>query len=189
MTKTQSAKRMARLLRASLAERDVPISHAEALELVARQHGARDWNTLSASFADPPAVPADETGIGFSAAIPIMRIFDEDKAREFYLGFLGFTLDWEHRFEENFPLYCQVSRSSVVLHLSEHSGDGTPGHNVYIPMHGIDAFHRELLATGYRFARPGVSNDPWGRGVSVSDPFGNTLRFCEPPADGQGASA
>lgn len=185
MTKPQDAKHMARLLRASLAERDVPVSHADALELVARQHGARDWNTFSASFAEPSAVTADGSGIGFSAAIPIMRIFDEGKAREFYLGFLGFTLDWEHRFGENFPLYCQVSRSGAVLHLSEHSGDGTPGHTVFIPMRGIDAFHRELLATGYRFARPGISNDPWGRGVSVSDPFGNTLRFNEPPDPGE----
>jgi hypothetical protein len=30
-----------------------------------------------------------------SPAIPILRSFFEDKAREFYLGFLGFTLDWE----------------------------------------------------------------------------------------------
>lgn len=39
-----------------------------------------------------------------SAAIPILRIFAEDKAREFYLDFLGFTLEWEHRFEKNFPV-------------------------------------------------------------------------------------
>lgn len=31
--------------------------------------------------------------------IPILRIFDEAKAREFYVGFLGFTVDWKHRFE------------------------------------------------------------------------------------------
>lgn len=33
-----------------------------------------------------------------SPSIPIIRIFSEDKAKEFYLDFLGFTLDWEpHR--------------------------------------------------------------------------------------------
>ena len=32
--------------------------------------------------------------------IPIIRIFDETKAKEFYLKFLGMTLDWEHRFGE-----------------------------------------------------------------------------------------
>lgn len=38
-----------------------------------------------------------------SPAIPILRSFSEDKAREFYLGFLGFTLDWEHRFAPTAP--------------------------------------------------------------------------------------
>ncbi|MDC9567315.1 glyoxalase superfamily protein, partial [Pseudoalteromonas sp. GAB2316C] len=31
-------------------------------------------------------------------AIPVIRIFDEAKAKDFYLGFLGMTLDREHRF-------------------------------------------------------------------------------------------
>jgi len=44
------------------------------------------------------------------------------------------TLDWEHRFGDNFPLYAQVSRSGVVLHWSEHHGDGTPGTAIMIDM-------------------------------------------------------
>jgi hypothetical protein len=28
--------------------------------------------------------------------IPILRIFDEVKAREFYVDFRGFNIDWEH---------------------------------------------------------------------------------------------
>ena len=59
-------------------------------------------------------------------AIPILRIFDEAKAREFYAGFLGFTFDWEHRFEPGTPLYAQVSRGDCRLHLSEHHGDAHP---------------------------------------------------------------
>jgi len=35
---------------------------------------------------------------------PILRIFDETKAREFYVDFLGFKVDWEHRFELETPL-------------------------------------------------------------------------------------
>lgn len=37
--------------------------------------------------------------------IPVLRIFSVEKAREFYIDFLGFTLDWENRFEEAAPLY------------------------------------------------------------------------------------
>lgn len=64
--------------------------------------------------------------------IPIIRIFDEAKAREFYLEFLGMSVDWEHRFEEGFPLYMQVSRGDLVFHLSEHSGDCTPGSKTFV---------------------------------------------------------
>jgi hypothetical protein len=60
-------------------------------------------------------------------AIPIIRIFDEGKAKEFYLGFLGMRLDWEHRIEPDSSIYMQVSRGDPVFHLSEHSGDCTPG--------------------------------------------------------------
>ncbi len=49
----------------------------------------------------------------FQPAIPIFRIFDEAKAREFYVGFLGFAVDWEHRFEPDMPLYMQVSRGGL----------------------------------------------------------------------------
>jgi hypothetical protein len=50
---------------------------------------------------------------------PILRIFDEAKAREFYVDFLGFKIDWEHRFEPGTPLYMQVSKDECLLHLSE----------------------------------------------------------------------
>jgi len=46
-------------------------------------------------------------------AIPIIRIFDEAKAKEFYLEFLGMSLDWEHRFEPGFPMAISGSRKAV----------------------------------------------------------------------------
>jgi catechol 2,3-dioxygenase-like lactoylglutathione lyase family enzyme len=42
--------------------------------------------------------------------VPILRIFDVAKAREFYLDYLGFRSDWEHRFEPGLPLYMQNYR-------------------------------------------------------------------------------
>ncbi|AZG14521.1 MULTISPECIES: glyoxalase superfamily protein [Cupriavidus] len=114
-----------------------------------------------------------------SQAIPILRIFSEDKAREFYVDFLGFKLDWEHRFGDNFPLYAQVSRSGLVLHLSEHHGDATPGSAIFIPIDDVDALHAELTARAYRYAKPGVEDAGWGRQLQVKDPFGNRLCFCQ----------
>ena len=113
-----------------------------------------------------------------SPAIPIIRI-SEEKAKEFYLDFLGFKLDWEHRFETNFPLYAQVTRSGLTLHLSEHHGDATPGSTIFVPMEDIDAMHQELTAKNYNYAKPSIQDLPWGRVMEVADPFGNRIRFCE----------
>ena len=45
----QNLKDQAKRLRASLAGSGEPISHSQSLELVARQHGYRDWNTAHAA--------------------------------------------------------------------------------------------------------------------------------------------
>ena len=119
--------------------------------------------------------------IGFAAPIPVLRIYDVDKAYEFYRDYLGFTLDWEHRFEPGLPLYAQLSRSGARLHLSEHHGDGTPGSVLWIAVDDIDAWQSELAANEYPFAKPGRAADgPGGRGFAVTDPFGNVLRFAQP---------
>jgi catechol 2,3-dioxygenase-like lactoylglutathione lyase family enzyme len=109
---------------------------------------------------------------------PILRIFDEAKAREFYVDFLGFKVDWEHRFEPGAPIYMQVSRDDCVLHLSEHHGDATPGSGLRIETADLDALHGDLTAKRYKYARPGIENMPWGtRDMSIKDPFGNRLTF------------
>lgn len=117
--------------------------------------------------------------MNLSPAIPILRIFSVEKAKEFYLDFLGFSLEWEHRFGENFPLYAQVKRSGLTLHLSEHHGDATPGSTIFVPMEDIDSLHRELIVKAYAYAKPGVETVDWGRVMEVADPFGNRIRFCE----------
>ncbi|HAV37556.1 MAG TPA: glyoxalase/bleomycin resistance/extradiol dioxygenase family protein [Massilia sp.] len=113
-----------------------------------------------------------------SKVAPILRIFDEAKARAFYVDFLGFEVDWEHRFEPGFPLYLQISRGSCVLHLSEHHGDCCPGAGLRIEADDIDAYHAELTARGHANARPSIEEMPWGtRDMAVTDPFGNRLTF------------
>jgi uncharacterized glyoxalase superfamily protein PhnB len=109
---------------------------------------------------------------------PILRMFDEAKAREFYVDFLGFRVDWTHRFDEGAPLYMQISRDGCVIHLSEHHGDACPGAAVRIATDELEAFQRELIAKRYRYARPGIEEMPWGsRDMSIADPFGNRLTF------------
>jgi uncharacterized glyoxalase superfamily protein PhnB len=116
--------------------------------------------------------------MGFGKTTPILRIFDEAKAREFYVDFLGFSVDWEHRFGEGLPLYMQISKDGCIIHLSEHHGDGSPGAAMRIETNDLEAFHQQLLAKDYKYARPGIDEMPWGsRDMSVRDPFGNRLTF------------
>lgn len=88
----------------------------------------------------------------FAAPVPILRMFDLEKAKDFYVGFLGFQVDWEHRFEPTAPVYMQVSRGDCRIHLSEHHGDGTPGTVIRVEM-------------------------PEAREMTVQDPFGNRITF------------
>lgn len=118
--------------------------------------------------------------IQFQQVIPILRIFDVPKAEEFYLEFLGFTVDWDHRFDANAPLYRQVSHNGLVLHLSEHHSDGSPGARLRVMMRGVRELHREISSREYRYMRPGLETTEWGTiETGAIDPFGNMLRFCE----------
>ena len=110
--------------------------------------------------------------------IPIFRIFDIEKALEFYVDFLGFQVDWQHQFEEDMPLYLQVSLNEAVIHLSEHHGDATPGSAIRIKMENLIEYHALLAEKNYRYARPGIEDTAWGsQEVRVGDPFSNRITF------------
>lgn len=109
---------------------------------------------------------------------PILRIFDEAKALEFYVDFLGFEEVFRHRFEPDLPLYMGIRHGTCELHLTEHHGDATPGAAVRIACSDLDAYCAILGAKHYRYVRPAVEVMPWGsREMSVRDPFGNRLTF------------
>lgn len=115
-----------------------------------------------------------------SKVIPILRIFDEAKAIEFYVDWLGFTVDWTHRFDDNAPIYMQISLNGVTLHLSEHHGDCSPGGKVFIECDGVREFHSLLNEKKYKYNRPGLEHEPWDAvSVTVIDPFHNQLAFNE----------
>lgn len=125
--------------------------------------------------------------IALEPAVPVLRIYDLAKAQEFYVGFLGMTVDWSHRFAADTPVYMQVSRGSLQFHLSEHHGDATPGASVLVRMTGIEEFNRELLDRNYPYARPGIEQAPWDSKVmEVTDPFGNRIRFSEAIGEAEG---
>lgn len=118
--------------------------------------------------------------IELEAGVPILRVFDVDRAKQFYIDWLGFTIDFEHRFDDTAPLYIGISRGDLTLHLSEHSGDGTPGTAVYIAARGVKDLYDEISAKPYRYLNPGLAIGPvGGASLCLLDPFGNTLRIEE----------
>lgn len=119
----------------------------------------------------------------FGGPTPILRSFDESKAREFYIDFLGFEVEFEHRLGPEAPLYLSVKQGHCILHLTEHYGDCSPGAQVRIPVHKLKDYVRGLRAKGYKYANPGDPTEkPWGMiEISIRDPFGNSLTFYEPP--------
>ena len=115
--------------------------------------------------------------MNLSKPIPVLRSFDETKAKDFYVDFLEFKVDWEHRFAPELPLYMQVSRGECVLHISEHHGDASPGASMRIEVDDLDAYQKLLVEKKYRNSRPGILEQPWGRDMPIADPFGNRLIF------------
>jgi uncharacterized glyoxalase superfamily protein PhnB len=115
-----------------------------------------------------------------TSVVPVFRMFDYKKAIEFYVEWLGFKIDWEHKFNEESPLYIQVSRDGVVLHLSEHYGDSTPGSKAFITIDDVTSYHHEITQKKYKYFHPGIETAPWNAPCfEVMDPFGNKLLFTE----------
>ena len=107
--------------------------------------------------------------------IPILRIFSIEKAREFYLDYAAFHLDWEHRFEP----------TGLVLQLSEHYGDGSPGTHFKVTFEGVRELHAELSAKNYPYWRPGITETFWWTDqLNLLVPFGNRISLCEPKPGG-----
>lgn len=117
----------------------------------------------------------------FGAITPILRMFDEDKARAFYVGYLGFQIDFEHRFGDHAPLYMGLKLRLAEFQLSEHHGDATPGARVRIETRDLVGYWRSLDAMDYRYAKPGPPHaQPWGESdLTIADPFGNKVTFFE----------
>ena len=105
--------------------------------------------------------------------IPALRITDCEKSKAFYLQGLGFTLDWEHRFQPDFPVFMSITRDSLSIFLSQHSGDCQVGGLVYLFVDDVDAWRASI---SWEIAAPHPKDQPWGmREMRLKDPDGNTI--------------
>ncbi|KQZ96110.1 hypothetical protein ASD64_18040 [Mesorhizobium sp. Root157] len=80
----QGHKAAAKRLRSALAEDGIAITHAKALELVAKQNGVRDWNTLA---TQPAAAAAEQNATTpFAVGDQVAGTFNGRDARGRIIG-------------------------------------------------------------------------------------------------------
>ncbi|MFF2026769.1 glyoxalase superfamily protein [Streptomyces sp. NPDC058171] len=125
---------------------------------------------MDTSTPQRPA-PQDSPPGRVEEAIPVLRVQEAARAVRWYAR-LGFTEQWEHRFEPGLPAFVEVARGPVRLFLSEHVGDARPGTLVYLRVADVDAVAAEFGVT--------AQDVPWAREIELSDPDGNRLRVGTP---------
>ena len=100
--------------------------------------------------------------------VPILYVKDAYETAKWYFR-LGFSVEGEHRFGPEFPLYLFLARGDIHLHLSEHKGDARPDTLLYFYVFDVDQIAAEFGAE--------IKDEPWARQVSLTDPDGNRLRI------------
>jgi catechol 2,3-dioxygenase-like lactoylglutathione lyase family enzyme len=100
--------------------------------------------------------------------VPVLRVADAAAAVAWYAR-LGFTKQWEHRFEPGMPAFVSIARDRARLFLSEHRGDARPDTLVHLYVSDVDAVVAE-------FGRP-EGEPPYGCELELRDPDGNRLRI------------
>lgn len=109
--------------------------------------------------------------------VPTLRVHDASAAARYFCEQLGFTKDWEHRFEPGLPLFVSVSRDGVALHLSEHVGDGPLEVRVYVYVQDPRALYEELVSRGARIVMEPALQSYGTLEFIVEDLDGNRIRF------------
>lgn len=123
---------------------------------------------------------------GIGSSIPVLRMLDVAKSRNFYVSFLGYSIDWEHQFSPQLadsPVYMQVSLGTSKLHLNGHAEADAPITEVRIPVKKLDQYCEALRQKIPDGDRPEVV-DPRYTGtntdMNIYDPSGNLLVFWRP---------
>src|SRR5690625_1784044 len=111
--------------------------------------------------------------------ISSFRITDYTRSKKFYVEGLGFQIDWEHRFDPNFPVFVQITRDEMSIYLTEHAGDCEIGGLIHLFVSNVDKWYSELKdKDDIHIAELPNENLDGLRMMTVVDPDGNQLRIC-----------
>ena len=112
---------------------------------------------------------------------PVFQITDYQQAVAFYVGWLGFSIDWEERPARG-GCYLQISRGSIVLHLTDYPNESSIGARAMAEFTGLLSFHHQLLQKASVFPAPQLQKTTWNDKVmqlELFDPAGNCLVLAE----------
>jgi catechol 2,3-dioxygenase-like lactoylglutathione lyase family enzyme len=122
----------------------------------------------------------------FIKVIPLMKCNDMDQSLDHYTRILDFEIDgrWE---SEGGASFSNLRRGDIYIQLSTHRGDGVAGNVAAIVVEGIDELFKKYVARGLNTTgkkespvHQGPFDQTWGwREFYITDPSGNTLRFCQ----------
>lgn len=117
-------------------------------------------------------------------------VTDVDRAKEFYVDKIGFTLDHDHRVDER-ARFVQVTppTSHCSIAFGEGITDMAPGvqNSIQAVVPNAAAARQELVERGVDAAE--VQTLAWGSFTSFTDPDGNTWSLQELPPPGSYDSA
>jgi uncharacterized glyoxalase superfamily protein PhnB len=107
-------------------------------------------------------------------AVPVLPADDLRVAKAFYVGKLGFVLQFEVS-EDGTSGLMGLERGTIQLTIDAPM-DGH-GRDACVALHvaNADAYYDEWRARGVEMRRPPRDEDWGGRTFDVIDPFGNTL--------------
>jgi catechol 2,3-dioxygenase-like lactoylglutathione lyase family enzyme len=114
--------------------------------------------------------------------VPALRITDYERSKAFYVNGLGFTVEWEHRFEPHFPVFMSIVRDGMQLYLSQHTGDCQVGGLVHFLIPDVHACYLEFKSRNVVVSEA-PNNDLGFWNMTVTDPDGNQLRFMAPAGE------
>ena len=119
----------------------------------------------------------------FEGAIPILRIFDEAKAREFYCDFLGIGTTPRPGVIDDAIGGCWLQLPHMQVHVIDAQDDGSSGNPVgphlsfYVD--DIDGAIREVEERGLE--KRVIPMGELGKVVWFTDPAGNTVELQQDP--------
>lgn len=113
--------------------------------------------------------------------IPQLRVFDYQKAIDFYIGSLHFKLEREYK-PDGGRFSLRVSLGDVILELVQHPDEGGLGSWLIIEEFKGLVPYRDSLAAGDAFPKPVLRKVPQMSNTlsfAVMDPFFNRIEFRE----------